>query len=64
MLHKAASFPEKSYSEQKALLVVLAVTARGTSVAKWDSFMPWLWKASALINVTSAGHVNMHGAGG
>jgi len=34
VLYKAASFPEKSHSEQKALLILFAVTARGTSMAK------------------------------
>lgn len=34
MLSQATSFPEKSHSEQKALLILFAVTARGISMAK------------------------------
>lgn len=54
MLYKAAPFAEKSHREHKALLILFAVTAWGTSIAK----LGLLRALTALINMSSAGHSN------
>lgn len=65
MFSQATSSPEKSHREQKALLILFALTARGSSMAKLGLLnalaIPLPWKASTHLCRTK--YINKHSAG-